>query len=882
MGAAPGARFGSYEVVSSLGVGGMGEVYKAHDTKLGRDVALKIVRPEFAGDPERVLRFRREALVLAALNHPHIATVHEFNEADGTAFLVMELVPGETLRDRMLSGRLTMTEVLRIGRQVAEALEAAHDKGIIHRDLKPANIKITPQGDVKVLDFGLAKALVDDDVREGLSQSPTAALSAGMILGTVPYMSPEQARGKPVDRRTDIWAFGCVMFELVTHRRPFDGDTTSDVIAALLQAEPDWRLLPSDTPPAVDRVLRRCLRKDLRQRLRDIGDARMELEEALEAPAGVSAPGPQRHQRYWPSARAFAWLALGLLAGTLVGLALRREPPLAQPPGHFVMSLPAGERVAGLDFPAVAISPDGSLVAYVGTRGGRSELFLRPLNSLESRALPGTNDAIAPFFSPDHRWIAFFADGKLKKVPVDGGAAVTLCDAPIGFGGSWGPDDTIVFAPATGSGLSRVPAAGGEPTPVTQVNAQKGEFSHRWPEWLPDGNTVIFTVGSVGSWDEAQIVAQSLASGQQTVLARGGTNPHYLPSGHLMYAKGGTLLAVKFDAARLSVTGAASPVIDDVVQSFDGASQVGAASSGAVVYLSGSFTSDKRRLMGVERSGAVAPLAAPARAYAAPRVSPDSRTLAVTIASGTEDIWTYDIAQGALTQLTFEGNSASPLWTPDGKRLTFSWRAAGPANLFWKMIAGGPQERLATSDHLQLPGSWSADGRRLAFVERHPTTGRDLWIMHEDRTVHPFLVSPNDETAPRFSPDGRLIAYVSNESGRNEVYVRAFPDSSRKWQVSSGGGAEPVWDRGGKELFFRAGDRMMVTSPGQSSNPHFAEARTLFESKYEKGTMDTANYDVTPAPTRFVMVESPDRESREDQLHLLINWQPSASSTAAR
>jgi len=882
MGVAPGARFGSYEVVSSLGVGGMGEVYQAHDTKLGRDVALKIVRHEFAGDPERLVRFRREALVLAALNHPHIATVHEFNETEGAAFLVMELVPGETLRDRLLSGRLTMIEALRIVRQVADALEAAHDKGIIHRDLKPANIKITPEGAVKVLDFGLAKALIDGDARDGLSQSPTSAISAGVILGTVPYMSPEQARGKPVDQRTDIWSFGCVMFELITHHRPFDGDTTSDVIAAVLEREPDWGLLPSAIPPAVDRVLRRCLRKDPRQRLRDIGDARMELEEALEAPAATGAPATRGLGRFGSFARAIAWLALGLIAGVLGTRALRRDAPSVQPPGHFLLSLPAGERFAGLDFPAVTMSPDGSLVAYVGTRGGRAQLFVRPLNSLESRALPGTNDAISPFFSPDHRWVAFFAEGKLKKVPVDGGAPVTVCDAPIGFGGSWGRDETIVFSPATGSGLSRVLAAGGQSTRVTQVNAQKGEFSHRWPEWLPDGKTVIFTIGTVGNWDDAQIVAQSLVSGQQTVLVRGGTDPHYLRSGHLLYARGGTLLAVPFDAARLTVTGAPVSVIDNVVQSFDGAAQVGTSPSGALVYVAGSFTSDKRRLMGVERSGAVAPLAAPARAYKAPRVSPDSRTLAVTIAGATEDIWTYDIAQGALAQVTFEGNSASPTWTPDGQRITFSWHSSGPGNLFWKMLAGGQQERLASSDRLHLPGSWSRDGRRLAFVERHPTTGRDLWILDEDRTVRPFLVSAYDETAPRFSPDGRLIAYVSNQSGRNEVYVRAYADPSRKWQVSNGGGAEPVWDPGGQELFFRAGDRMMVTSTGPSSNPHFVEARMLFEGKFEKGTMDSANYDVMAAPQRFVMVESTDRESREDQLHLLVNWQPPASSTAPR
>ena len=878
MGVAPGARFGSYEVVSSLGVGGMGEVYQARDTKLGRDVALKIVRPEFAGDPERVIRFRREALALAAINHPHIATVHEFSEAEGTAFLVMELVPGETLRDRLSTGSVTLIEALRIGKQVAEALEAAHDKGIIHRDLKPANIKITPDGAVKVLDFGLAKALIDGDAGDVFSQSPTAAASAGVILGTLPYMSPEQARGKPVDRRTDIWSFGCVMFELMTQHRPFDGDNTSDVIAAVLEREPDWRLLPPTVPPAVDRLLRRCLRKDSRQRLRDIGDARMELAEALEAPAATVAPATHRRKRFWSFARAIAWLALGVIAGAFVMRALRRDARPIQPAGHFLMSLPAGERFANLDFPAVAMSNDGSLIAYVGTRGGRAQLFVRPLNSLESRALPGTNDAIAPFFSPDHRWVAFFAEGKLKKVPVEGGPPFTLCDAPIGFGGSWGRDDTIVFSPATGSGLSRVPAAGGPPTRVTQVNAEKGEFSHRWPEWLPDGETVIFTIGTVGSWDDAQIVAQSVVSGRQTVLVRGGTNPRYLPSGYLMYAKGGTLLAAPFDAARLSVTGAASPVIENVVQSFDGAAQVGTSPSGALVYLSGSFTSDKRRLMGVERTGAVTPLAAPADAYAAPRVSPDRRALAVIIAGTTEDIWTYDMARGALAQVTFEGQSASPSWTPDGQRLTFSWNANGPGNLFSKMLAGGPQERLTTSDHLQLPGSWSGDGRRLAFVERHPTTGRDLWILNEDRAVRPFLASAYDETAPRFSPDGRLIAYVSNESGRNEVYVRAYADPSRKWQVSPGGGAEPVWDPGGQELFFRAGDRMMVAALGRSSSPQFTEPRTLFEGKFEKGTMDSANYDVMSAPQRFVMVEATDRASREDQLHLLIHWQPATVS----
>ena len=553
-----GTRLGPYEIVAPLGAGGMGEVYRARDTKLGRDVAIKVLPTLFTSDPERRARFEREARLLAALNHPHIGAIYGLEDADPSTHsassgqagsgqaavraLVLELVEGETLADRLTTGPLPVMEVLTIARQIAEALEAAHEKGIVHRDLKPANIKITPAAVVKVLDFGLAKACADDGSGPDLSQSPTVTAGdtrEGVILGTAAYMSPEQARGRSLDKRTDNWAFGCVLFEMLTGRSTFAGDTISDTIVAILERDPDWRLLPATTPSAIQHLLRRCLQKDLHRRLRDVGDARLDIEEALAEPIAIAGPArlEVRGGRRQRLVGAVTLLAIGGVLGSLVGVRLKTEPRLLTPPAaHFVVSLAPSERLAGLDFPAVAISPDGSRVAYVATRGGRPQLLVRPMSSLEATPMPGTADAISPFFSPDNRWIAFFAEGKLKKVPVSGGAPITLCDAPIGFGGSWGSDDVIVFASASGSGLSQVPAAGGTPTRVTTIDTQNGEFSHRWPELLPDGRTVLFTVGTLGSWDDAQIVAQSLSSGQRRVLIQGGTNPHYLSTGHLIHA----------------------------------------------------------------------------------------------------------------------------------------------------------------------------------------------------------------------------------------------------------------------------------------------------------------------------------------------------------
>ena len=919
----PGTRFGAFEVLSVIGAGGMGEVYRAHDGKLGRDVAIKVLPDLWLADPERRTRFDSEARVLASLNHPHIAAIYGTEDVDGLRALILELVEGETLADRIaqrsrvgrvLSDRprsdaeaeglspdskgsglhserprlhpkepgLPVREALDIARQIADALDAAHERRIVHRDLKPANIKITPDGVVKVLDFGLAKAMAGDAGGPDLTALPTITVGGtreGMILGTASYMSPDQARGKAVDKRTDIWAFGCVLYEMLTGRVAFAGKTLSDTIAAIIEREPDWRALPAPTPPAIHTLLKRCLDKDLKRRLRDIGDVRLEIDDALDERATAGeAPrtdgGTVRRKRLgW---MAGGLLAIGGVAGAAIATRVRTQPTALIQPAHFVVSASSSERVAGLDFPAVAISPDGSLIAYVATRGGQRELFLRPISALDAKAMPGTTNATTPFFSPDNRWIAFFADGQLKKVSASGGNPITLCDAPVGLGGSWGHDDTIVFSAATGLGLSQVSANGGKPQPVTSLDAKKEEFSHRWPEWLPDGKTIVYTVGTIGSWDDAQIVAQSLASGERRVLVQGGTNPHYLPSGHLIYAHRGAILAVPFDPARPKATATPVRLLDNVMESFDGAAQLSVSPSGTAVYIAGEFESNQRRLVTVDRLGAATPFAAPPRAYVAPRLSPDGRKLLVTIEAATSDVWMYDVTLGTLSQVTFDAGATVPVWTPDGQRAAFSSNKEGAPNLFWaQILQQGPAERLASSENVQVPGSWSPDGSMLAFVEQQPTKGRDVWLMtvHGDRARRPFLNSPFDESAPRFSPDGRWIAYVSNESGRTEAYLRSVADPARKQQVSNNGGTEPVWAHGGRELFYREGDKIMAVSlSGSGADIRAAGPHALFQGEFAKGTIDVANYDVTPDDQRFVMVRAEGQASAGATLHVVINW----------
>jgi eukaryotic-like serine/threonine-protein kinase len=879
---AAGTRVRTYEIVALIGQGGMGEVYRARDTTLRRDVALKVLPPLFAEDANRRARFTREAQVLATLSHPHIASIHGLEEADGVTAIVMELVEGLTLEERLANGALPLEATLNIAVQIADALEAAHEKGIVHRDLKPANIKLTADDRVKVLDFGLAKALGDETASEAASSPTLTAMASrlGVIVGTAAYMSPEQAKGKPVDKRADLWAFGCVLFEMLTGRRAFTGEDVTEVIVAVMTREPDWTALPPSTPARVVELLQRCLKKDVRARWRDIGDARFELEHALHQPVhplGQSqVAADNRRFGLYRRVRAAGLVVAGALAGALIAATWKTERPTSVgSPARFVIPLPSDAALGAIDFPAVAISPDGSLLAYVVMRAGHTQLFVRPMNGTDATPVPGTANASNPVFSPDSRWVAFFADGQFKKVLASGGPPINLCEAPVGVGASWAADDTIIFAPATGSGLSQVSAGGGRPRPITSLDSQRGEFSHRWPELLPDGKTVLYTVGTLGSWDDAQVVAQSLATGKRSLLVQGGTNPHYLQSGHLIYSRAGSVMAVRFDAATLNVIGTPVRVLDNVLQSFDGAAQISVSASGSAVYAAGTFASDQRRLVAVDRTGTVTPFAAPLRQYASPHISPDGRHVLVTIDASTPDVWLYDISAGTLRQITFDAGAVFPIWTPDGQRATFSSNTGQGRNLFWAPVfQSGQAERLATSEHAQVPGSWSPDAGTLAFVQRHPTKGRDIWLLPQggDRTPRPFLDAAFDEAAPGFSPDGRSLAYVSNESGRSEVFVRARVDPGSRQQVSNDGGVEPVWARDGRQLFYRHDDKMMVASVLSSgAPPRVGTPQELFAGTFAAGTLDAANYDVMPDGQRFLMVQR-ESQSATRTLHVLINW----------
>jgi eukaryotic-like serine/threonine-protein kinase len=868
----PGTRLGSYEILAELGAGGMGEVYRARDSRLERDVALKLVSTDFCSNPDSMTRLRQEARALATLHHPHVASVHQLDEVDGICCIVMELVPGETLQQLLATRHLAVREALELAIQIASALEAAHDRGIVHRDLKPANIKITPDGTAKVLDFGLAKAERPERDRSSGAPIPTSITETGMIVGTVSYMSPEQARGRHVDRRTDIWAFGCVLYEMLTGRMAFGGESHSDTLVSILERQPDLSLLPAETPPGVRTLLRRSLEKDAKRRLRDAGDLRLELEDALNAPAAPEHVAPQRKRLpRSPAAMVIAALfAIGIAYGGWAGYQLVQQGSVTSvPPARFVVSLPAGEQLGGTDFPAVVISPDSRLIAYISAQGGRTQLALRPLDAFESTIVSGTNGATSPFFSPDGLWVAFFAEGYLKKISVTGGPPITICEAATGLGGTWGRDGTIVFSSSTGSALSRVSANGGTSTRVTKLDAGRGEFSHRWPEWL-DESSIVFTVGTVGNWDEAEIAAQSLNSGQPTIVLKGGTHPHYLPSGHLLYTHSGAVWSVPFDRKRLTTTGQPVKVLDAVLTSADGAAQFAVSASGTEVYVGAVGDPAVRRLIVVDRA-TVTPYAAPARAYVSPRVSPDGRKLLVTIADETEQIWIYDITDTTLTQRTFDASNWGGIWTPDAQRITFSSNRSGALNLYSIRADGsGSPERLAPSDNLQIPGSWSPDGQTLAFVEQHAGTGRDIFLLKANGERATFAQSTFDESAPRFSPDGRSIAFVSNETGRAEIYVKTTSQPSRQRRVTNEGGTEPVWGYDGRSLFYRSGNRVMVVALAPDGAAADAP-RVQFEQPVEPGTFDSANYDVLPGTDRLLMITSSARGSTLSEFRVLLN-----------
>jgi len=879
-----GTKLGWYEVVAQIGAGGMGVAYQAHDTKLGRDVALKVLPEAFANDPERLSRFQREAKVLASLNHPNIAQIYGLEQSGAVHFLIMELVPGETLAQKVKGGPLPVEDALKICAQIAEALEAAHEKSIIHRDLKPANVKVTPEGKVKVLDFGLAKAFAAEEASEDIGNSPTlshAATMQGVIMGTAAYMSPEQARGKTsaIDKRTDIWAFGCVLYELLAGKQAFTGETVTDITAKVLTAEPDWKALPHSTPAQILQLLRCCLQKDKTLRMQAAGDARIEIQEALTAPgAEPSTPVPVAPIPVWRRASALGPAGL-LIGGLVVGLAFwyfKPTPP--RPVTRTVIDLPPGQQLAGLDSgPAVALSPDGTRLAYVARQGGTQQLYFQAMDSLEARPIPGTEAAVSPFFSPEGQWVGFFAGGKLKKVSLSGGAALTLGDAAAPRGASWGTQGIIAFAPTFNRVLQQVSDSGGAPKPLTRIG--KGEVSHRWPDFLSGGKAVLFAAAPTAiTFANAQVAVRSVSTGEQRNLIPAGTHPRYAPSGHLVYARGGNLMAVPFDPRRLAVTGAAVPVLEGILQSTTtGAAQYGFSNTGSIVYIPGGLQGAQNRLVWVSRNGAEQPLTAPAHPYLNPRLSPDGRRVAVAIQEQESQIWQYDLSRETLTRFTFEGsNNINSVWTPDGKRIAFNSNKDGPENIYWQLADGsGGLERLTTSEYTNSPNSWSPDGQLLAFFEVNPTTGYDLWVLRlGDRKVQPFLRTSFNEGVPQFSPDGRWLAYISDESGPYEIYVQPYPGPGGKWQVSTEGGREPVWNHNGRELFYRSGNKMMAVDIATQPVFTAGKPRMLFEGQYQLAPATAPNYDVSPDGQRFLMIKASEQASSSSLTQIVVvqNW----------
>ncbi len=939
-----GTTLAQYRVTAALGEGGMGEVWRAEDEKLGREVALKVLPEEFAKDPDRMARFEREAKVLASLNHPNIATLYGLetipvipselsgptsvipSEAPGrvegspevgerfssqqapeklrrpstpaspgdasaqdgrmaVTFLAMELVEGEDLSERIKRGAVPVEEAVAISLQIAEALEAAHEQGIVHRDLKPANIKLRADGTVKVLDFGLAKAWDADSADSGLSLSPTMtahATAAGLILGTAAYMAPEQARGMSVDRRADIWSFGVVLWEMLTGRKLFEGHTVSDVLASVLKEAPDLDALPSDTPLHVHRLIGRCLDKDPTRRLRDIGEARIALDgpgEEIKASDGEMEQPSTGRRRWFPWAAAgLATVATLVLAVLLIGREAPEERVI-----RFETPPPEGGRFhLAPDNPGpVAVSPDGQMITYAGrTSDGVIQLWVRPLNEEDARPLAGTENAQYPFWSPDSRRIGFFARGKLRVVEAVGGPPLALCDATDGKGGSWGRDGVIIFAPNYNSPLHSVVEAGGESIPITEFDAERKDNSHRHPRFLPDGQHFLYVARSASSTVEGQaVVIASLEGSEDRVLMRAPTAVEYA-SGHILFIRDRTLLARPFDTGKLQFSGDAFPIAESVTQLAPGtaAGVFSASQSGILAYQVGRGQDDSFRLVWRDREGNELGTVGEPGSYDEVHIIPGGELAAVALeetASGNGDIWVVDLRRNLFTRFSFDpGYESAVTPSPDGKTLYFSGANNGEFSLVKKEIGGSGEGEIILESTLDMyPTSVSPDGKYLSFFRGGDQTNYDIWILplSGDAEAFPFIESEFVEVAGMFSPDGRWLAYVSNESGSPEVYVTAFPDQGRKWQISISGGQSPRWNENGSEILYHASDGTItaVRVEPRDGGLLIGEATPLYNTRLQP----FGNYfwALSPDGERVLAMET-GSEHDAPNLSVVVNW----------
>ena len=873
MALAAGSQLGPYEVIEPIGAGGMGEVYRARDTKLGRDVAIKVLPEEFARDKERLDRFQREAKLLAQLNHTNVATLYGFEESDGQRFLAMELVEGETLADRIARGPIPIDEAILLFIQIAEGLEAAHEKAIIHRDLKPANVKLTPDDDIKILDFGLAKAFAEEMTEPDSSMSPTltrGATRAGIILGTAAYMSPEQAKGKSVDKRADIWSFGVVLYEALTGKRLFTGETVSDVLAAVLTREVDFGALPGTTPPHVRHLLQRCLERDPKRRLRDIGEAKLTLQEPAET-AQAEVTSVKR-----PAT--LVWLLLVLLVASGIAAIwgwLRPEVAQSRQVARLRLDLPEGLRLLG-NSPGLSISDDGSLIAFPAVNEGERHLYIYRMDNGELETMPNLRDAENPALSPDGTWLAYTHEGRLKKVAVEGGEAVVLRELTFQSNAnvSWAADDTIIFSPSYRQGLWRMSAGGGEATMLTEPDASRGELGHWFSQVLPGGRHVLFTNYS-SPIENARIEVLSLESGERKIVLEGSLFGRYVPSGHLIYMSRDALMATRFDFELMKVEGLPIPVSGDVYANTDGYTSLAYADNGTLVYAPVTAMSPDRHLVWVDRDGNVERVDDNRRRYANPRLSPDGQRIAVAVEEGiTSDVWVLELTSGTLSRISF-GVTAdfNPHWSPDGSRLFYTSEKNGNYTIYSRASNASDEEQpILVTRFDTLVTSISPTGDALTFTGEYEqpegTAPLGTWVLPIDGDS-PAELSAVDAENAAFSPDGRLLTFDSPESGRDEVYIQSVAGTSGKRPVSVDRGAHPTWSHDGRELYFRNGRNMMAVSVDTSGGIRTGRPRVLFQGDFEYAQR-LRNYDVAP-DGRFLMVQVPESAER-GRLVVVINW----------
>ena len=912
MSLAAGSRLGPYEIVSPIGAGGMGEVYRARDTRLGREVAVKVIPEELAAHKDRLRRFEQEARATAALSHPNILALFDVGVEGDVHYIVEELLEGETLRERLKGGSLGPRKAAEYATGVAQGLAAAHEQGIVHRDLKPENLFLTRDGRVKILDFGLAK--LHGDTRASGPEDETATRTRpGVVLGTPAYLSPEQARGFPADARSDIFGLGVLLYEMLAGRRPFAGETTAEVMTAILREDPPTLgSIDERVPPGLDRIVRRCLEKNPEERFQQARDVAFALEVAAALERTTPPPSARGARRSSVSLAAVS-LAAGVLLGAL-GVWRLAPPRVPLPIVRMRMTVKPAEQVGGASWSeatyagfgrpsraALVLSPDGRFVVFNGAKGPTWQLHLRRMDEEVASPIPGTEGGLNPFLSPSGKWLGFWVAigtgptqwerGELRKVSLSGGLPVTLCETADVYGASWSPDDTIVFANRTG-GLLRVSAAGGRPETLTRL--ETGEYSHRLPHVLPGGKAVLFTVrpGAVG-WHDARIVVQVLATGERRDLVQGGADARYVPTGHLLYAREGTLMAVPFDLPHLRVRGSSVPLIEDVMQAVNasntyletGVAQFSASESGSLVFLEGGVFPDLgRSLVWVDREGRVEPLPVPAPSVWAPRLSPDGKRAAVrTTRLGELKIQLVDISRNTVTPLTHGGTELFPVWSPDGSRLAYVSMGAGSSELLWVSVDGtGVPERLVTSKDLLVPCTWSPDGRELLFVEERlrdvETDILGLALSGAARQPRPVLQSPFAESHPALSPDGRWLAYASNKSGKSEVYLQAYPGPGAETRVSIEGGTSPIWAGSGRELFFQASSgqpnvsRMLAVDITMGPSLAVGKPRLLFAGRFGMSN-PCGDYAVTRDGRRFLMVQTLDEPSRPvAHINVVLNW----------